>query len=247
MTRVGQALALLAVLFTTTGASLAELDEAGRAAYARGDYVAAERAFGEAITRAPANALLRYHRAAALTQLGRWDDAIDEYERVLRLRPGEEVAAAARGALRDLRPLARRVPAKRGAENEEGTVRLERWGGGWVVEAVVNNAARVRFLVDTGASITAISPELADNLGIAPGRPPLLITLETASGERMRLPVVSIGALRVGEVEARDVPAVVHDMPAGLAGLDGILGNSYLGRYSVTLNARQGLLTVRHK
>jgi hypothetical protein len=53
---------------------------------------------------------------------------------------------------------------------------------------------------------------------------------------------VSISLLRLGSVEAKDVPAVVHDIPGGL---DGILGNTFLGRYSVTLNARQGLLTVR--
>jgi hypothetical protein len=29
------------------------------------------------------------------------------------------------------------------------------------------------------------------------------------------------------------------------AGLDGILGNTFLGRYSVTLNAQQGHLVVR--
>jgi hypothetical protein len=45
-------------------------------------------------------------------------------------------------------------------------------------------------------------------------------------------------------VEAKDVPAVVHDIPGGL---DGVLGNTFLDRYSVTFNARQGLLTIRGK
>jgi len=55
---------------------------------------------------------------------------------------------------------------------------------------------------------------------------------------------VVIGTLAVGDVEAKDVSAVVHEMPEGL---DGILGNTFLGRYSVTLNAQQGQLTVRRK
>ena len=62
----GISLALLFVL--AAGASHADLDSAGRIAYARGDYAAAERAFSEAITRAPSDVLLRYHRAGALTQ-----------------------------------------------------------------------------------------------------------------------------------------------------------------------------------
>ena len=244
MKRGAFGLVLVLVLVTTTGAAtVAQLDQEGRAAYARGDYEAAERAFGEAVARAPADPLLRYHRAGALTQLGRWDDAVAEYQHVLRLRPREDIAAAARTALQNLRPATRPGAATRRNDEDEGTIRLERWSGGWVVEAVVNDVGRGRFLVDTGASLTAISPELAESLGIAPGRPPLVVTLQTMSGET-KAPVVSIGAIRLATIEARDVPAVIHDMPQGL---DGILGNTFLARYSVTLNARQGLLTVRRK
>jgi clan AA aspartic protease (TIGR02281 family) len=234
-----RAIVVVLTVFLTIGNAVADLDDEGRAAYMRGDYVAAERAFNAAIARSPANPLLRYHRAASLTQLGRWDEAVVEYEYVLKLRPSDDVAAASRGALNNLRSLT--APAKRGAADGEGTIRLEPWGGGWVAEVVVNNTARGRFLVDTGASVTAISRELADNLGIVAGRPPLILRLHTMAGE-VKAPVVSISLLRLGSVEAKDVPAVVHDIPGGL---DGILGNTFLGRYSVTLNARQGLLTVR--
>ena len=242
MRRARRGLVLLFVALATSGASLAELDQAGRAAYERGDYAAAERAFGEAIARSPADAVLRYHRGAALMQLGRWDDAVAEYERVLKLRPTPDVASASRGALETLRPLVRRSPSTR-TEGGEAPIRLERHGGVWVVKVVVNNSAHARFLVDTGASITAISPELADNLGIAPSKPPLVIKLQTLGGET-KAAVVVIGTLAVGDVEAKDVSAVVHEMPEGL---DGILGNTFLGRYSVTLNAQQGQLIVRRK
>src|SRR5688500_11236371 len=138
MRRAGRALVLVFVTLATCGASLAELDRVGRAAYERGDYAAAERAFGDAIVRSPADALLRYARGAALMQLGRWDDAVAEYERVLKLRPTPEVASASRGALETLRPLLRRSPSTR-TEGGEGPIRLERWHGGWVVKVLVNN------------------------------------------------------------------------------------------------------------
>jgi predicted aspartyl protease len=70
-----------------------------------------------------------------------------------------------------------------------------------------------------------------------------MLKLQTMSGE-LKAPLVSIAALKVGSVEAKDVPAVVHDVPGGL---DGVLGNTFLDRYSVTFNTRQGLLTVRGK
>jgi clan AA aspartic protease (TIGR02281 family) len=242
MTRVGRGIALLALLLLSTAAAPIDPDEAGRAAYARGDYAAAEGSFREAIARAPADALLRYHRAAALTHLGRWNEAVDEYERVLQLRPSQEVGAASRDALKTLLPLTRRTTSPRAGNSEEATIRLERSRGGWLGEVVLNDARKARFLVDTGASVTVLSPELAEDLGITPARRARIITLQTLSGET-EAPVVTIPSLRIGELEAKDVTAVIHEMQ----GLDGILGNTFLSRYSVTLDARRGLLTVRRR
>jgi clan AA aspartic protease (TIGR02281 family) len=241
MMRAVRGIGLIVLLLLSTGAALSDLDQAGRAAYARGDYDAAERAFRDAIARTPNDALLRYHRAAALTQLGRWDEAIDEYERVLHLRPSEEVAAASRGALNTLMPLARRTPTRR-ADADETTIALERSRGGWITEVVVNDTRKGRFLVDTGASLTVLTPELADELGIKPPRRGRIVRLQTLSGETEG-PIVTIPLVRVGDLEARDVIAVIHEIPD----LDGILGNTFLARYSVTLDARRGLLTVRRK
>jgi clan AA aspartic protease (TIGR02281 family) len=243
MTRPRQAAVLLGLFLATAGAALADLDAAGREAYARGDYAAAERSFRDAITGAPADPLLRYHRAGALTHLGRWDEAIDEYERVMQLRPNPELAAASRKALKNLQPLSRRVPVRRGNDGDESTIRLERAGGGWLAEVILNDAQAARFLVDTGASVTVLSPEMAEALGIAAPPRGRVIKLHTLSGE-VHAPVVNVPSLRLGELEATDVVAVIHPM---VDGLDGILGNTFLARYTVTLDARRGLLTVRRR
>jgi clan AA aspartic protease (TIGR02281 family) len=238
--RGGIALALLFVL--SVAASHADLDGAGRTAYARGDYAAAERAFSEAISRAPTDALLRYHRAGALMQLGRWNEAVDEYERVLQLRPSEQLALATRGALKSLVPLTRRTAPSTGGDRDMSTIRMDRSRGGWIADVVLNDARRARFLVDTGASVTVLSPELADALGIVPSPNARTMRLQTLAGQT-EAPLVAISSLRLGELEARDVIAVIHDT----VGLDGILGNTFLARYTVTLDARQGLLTVRRR
>src|SRR2546423_1778479 len=126
MNRRGRYAALLVILFLSTGAAVADLDQEGRAAYARGDYLTAERAFSEAITRSPSDALLRYHRAASLTQLGRWDEAVAEYERVLKLRPAEQVAGASRTALQNRRAVPRPAPTQHRNDEVEAISRLER-------------------------------------------------------------------------------------------------------------------------
>jgi predicted aspartyl protease len=53
--------------------------------------------------------------------------------------------------------------------------------------------------------------------------------------------VVKIPSLRVGDVEAQDVIAVVH--PVGPS-MDGILGNTFLSRFTVTLDPERGLLRL---
>ena len=242
MSRAGRGLTLALLFVLSTAASHGELDSAGRGAYARGDYAAAERAFSEAISRAPGDALLRYHRAGALTQLGRWNEAVDEYERVLQLRPSEQIALATRGALKTLLPLTRRAALSASGDRDVSTIRMDRSRGGWIADVVLNDSRRARFLVDTGASVTVLSPELADVLGIAPSSRSRVMRLQTLAGET-EAPIVMIPSLRVGDLEARDVIAVIHET----AGLDGILGNTFLARYTVTLDARQGLLTVRRR
>ncbi len=72
---------LLALVFAvTTGAAGSDLNEAGRAAYARGDYAAAERLFTQALAQAPDEPLLHYHRGVALMRLSRWQEAYAAFD-----------------------------------------------------------------------------------------------------------------------------------------------------------------------
>jgi hypothetical protein len=46
----------------------------------------------------------------------------------------------------------------------------------------------------------------------------------------------------VGDLEMRDAPVVIHDPGSGF---DGILGNTFLGRYRVTVDADRRQLQLR--
>src|SRR5262249_60336159 len=91
----------------------ADLNQSGMAAYQRGDFEAAERLFRRAIAESPREPLFHYHRAAALTQLGRWTEAVQEYETVLRLGADPALTEAARTGLASVRPLTRPSPIRR--------------------------------------------------------------------------------------------------------------------------------------
>jgi clan AA aspartic protease (TIGR02281 family) len=229
-------LVLLLLLVALAGAG-GDLNEAGKSAYQRGDYAEAERLFSQALAQSPKDALLHYHRGAALTRLGRLREATGAYETALRLDPPPAVAAAAREGLRAIGTLGAPPRSRR---PEETIIPLTRTAGGWLAEVVINGAWTGLLLVDTGASVTLISPAVARSAGLTFGPDTPIAEVQGIAG-RTRGHVVTLSALQVGEVEARGVRAVVAELPAGLHGL---LGNSFLARYTFTLDPREGALRL---
>jgi predicted aspartyl protease len=55
-------------------------------------------------------------------------------------------------------------------------------------------------------------------------------------------PRVTIHSLRVGDAEAENVAAVIHSIGPGI---DGLLGNTFLGRFTVTLDPAKAILLLR--
>ena len=241
--RGARAMLVLPVAFTfavTAGPAVADLNEAGRAAYARGDYEAAERLFSQAIAQAPEEPLLHYHRGVALMRLSRWQEAYAAFERALGLRPPADLAAAAKAGMNSVAPLIK-APAVKTGRVDDVSVPLRRVARVWMASVRLNNSRTVELVVDTGASSCVISPELAADLGIEPGSRAESVTMQVV-GARTTGPIVKLASVRVGGAEAEDVTAVVH--PVG-PGIHGLLGNSFLARFTVTLDPQEGVLHLR--
>src|SRR5499433_1195748 len=239
MGRCALVVVILACLARPASATVVEsLNEAGKAAYTRGDYANAERLFASAIAHQPREPLLHYHHAVALTQLGRWREAFRAYETVLGLNPSADIASASRKALRDLAPLLR---TRQAAPSEASSVSLERRVGVWFTQVTINETHVTRFMIDTGASLCAISPELAESLGIRPTPDAPVVELQTANG-RTSGRLVRIPSIRVGEAEAINVLGVV--VASANLGHGGILGMSFLSRYVVTIDPARRLLNL---
>ena len=79
--------------------------------------------------------------------------------------------------------------------------------GHFWVRAQVNGIER-RFLIDTGATLTAISPGTAEAAAMETGALPRNVVLQTANGPTPAR-LGTIGELRFGNVVARDLDAVV--------------------------------------
>jgi aspartyl protease family protein len=180
----------------------------------------------------PGNAELHYLRGRALAALGLRASAADAFQVTLLLDPQSTVARQAMNGLARLQPESAGVG--------EVLVPLESGLGVWIVPALVNGR-RGRFLLDTGSSVVVVGPGLAAAAGLrgVPGREP--VELQTLGG-RTRGPSATATSLQVGEAVLHDVPIVLHDPGPGV---DGILGNTFLGHYQVTLDADHRQLALR--
>jgi len=106
---------------------------------------------------------------------------------------------------------------------------------------MINGLGPFRFLLDTGANHSTITPELAEALGL----------LTSADRTRMvhgvtgsaRVPTVHIDHMRAGELvlSGRDIPVIGTTT---LAGADGILGVAGLERARIHVDFRRDRVTI---
>ncbi|WP_305679037.1 TIGR02281 family clan AA aspartic protease [Bosea sp. (in: a-proteobacteria)] len=97
--------------------------------------------------------------------------------------------------------------------------------GHYVVHPSIDNL-RIQMLVDTGASVVALTAKDARALGIQPSRADYKMTLSTANGT-VKGARVNLREVRLGSILVRNVEAVV--LPEGALSMS-LLGTSFLGK-----------------
>ena len=95
------------------------------------------------------------------------------------------------------------------------------------------------MILDTGASFTVVSQQLAGRLGLKPTR---RVSLVTANGT-VGAPMAPLGSLKVGEAEATNLTVVIQDF-SPTAALGGLLGLDFLSRYHTSIDSRRQLLVL---
>jgi len=125
-------------------------------------------------------------------------------------------------------------------EGKNTRIAISRDGHFWA-KARINGVA-VRFLVDTGATLTTLSPEMARKAGIKIDAAAVKVDLKTANGASEGV-IVQIGDLRLGNIRARKLQAVIAP---GIGGTN-VLGMNFLSRLE-SWRVEGGVLTlVPHK
>lgn len=137
----------------------------------------------------------------------------------------------------------RRIETDMAADKQYAAeVSLQALGNQFLVEAVLNNAQNAVLLLDTGASLSIISPELLRMLGI-----PYQSTGRTAwfstAGGRIKAPVITLDSLALGGV-------VVENIEVGVIGefdnnpFDGLLGMNFLRHFEFFIDQNERKLQL---
>ncbi len=134
----------------------------------------------------------------------------------------------------------KRPPPSKASESEGITVDLVRKGELSLAEVVLNGRMKQHFIVDTGASFTLINRPAAKELGITIDENTPFLPIFTASS-LIFTPLVTLSSIRVGEAEVENVDVLIHDMPSFSQGL---LGNSFLNKFKVTIDSVNGKMTL---
>lgn len=107
----------------------------------------------------------------------------------------------------------------------------------WAESSV--NGVRIRFMVDTGASIVALTPGDALRAGVNLDELDYSVDVRTAGGV-IQAAYVTLSSVQIAQIMLADVQAVV--VPAGLE--NSLLGMSFLGRLQ-RFEASQNTLILR--
>ncbi len=101
----------------------------------------------------------------------------------------------------------------------------------------------VRMVLDTGASLTTISPDTAMRLGISPGPGSPLLNVMTASGEAS-YPLVMISSLKVGGKSVGPLAVAVCE-PCAVNNKVGLLGLNFTQHFQMIIDNKTSRIRIR--
>lgn len=134
----------------------------------------------------------------------------------LEAEPATETTASANGAP-SVASLAVEQPAT--SIRRKATIRNRPDGHYWT-RALVNKKSSVEFMVDTGASVVALTYKDAQKMGLRPDQLDYRWEIRTAGGKTMGASVL-IDTIQIGQVKVKNVEAMVlrNDLEQSLLGM----------------------------
>ena len=234
--------------------------QSGVQAYRIGDYIKAIGYFQHSLTSNSSNTNAHYYLGLSFDNLDMATQAIPEYQYVISHGQEDKIVAYAKTRLLALNPEAKlshtsasqnvamvaagsQLPstAYKGTA-AQFSVPLKSNRNALMVDAVLEhdkNQAIGTFIIDTGATYTSISQEMAEQMGLdLENCDKVYIT--TANG-RIEVPKVVIDKLNVNGLEAHNVEATVIQVRHG-SSFSGLLGLSFIRQFVLPIDPQAGQL-----
>ena len=121
-------------------------------------------------------------------------------------------------------------------------VESESRNGHLIVKALLNGRVSARLMVDTGATTTVLYRDVSDALKLGPRDMLRTVTITLGDGSRVQAQEVRLRSVTVGKSAAKDTTAVI--LPSDSAGMDGLLGMSFLSHFLVRVDSGNGKLIL---
>jgi predicted aspartyl protease len=123
----------------------------------------------------------------------------------------------------------------------------------FLVPVVLNETHRATFLLDTGANITVVTPQLARRAGIElpAGVGASKSKARMASGQEVEVSLIRVKSIVVGLARIDNLQVAVYEIGAldstatPPIAIDGFLGADFLGRFTMTIDPGAGKLTLQ--
>jgi len=116
---------------------------------------------------------------------------------------------------------------------------LTRKGHSFLVEASLQNNNSLQLLLDTGASMTILTPQVLQQSGIGYQDSGVSHVFSTANGA-VRAPVYTLESLTVGDWTIEQLEVGVLE----LNGIDGLLGMNFLSHFRFFIDQRESVLRL---
>ncbi len=113
-----------------------------------------------------------------------------------------------------------------------------------LVEAAdLRSSVVVPVVLDTGASLTILAPDIMTRLGYDPANPELQRQrIITGSGVEYAPRTTVKSATAIGQ-KVSDLDVLCHDLPPE-SGVDGLLGLNFIRHFKLTIQFRKGIIDL---
>lgn len=168
-----------------------------------------------------------------------------QIEKIVESTPEEESAIRQRWEKESIEARARMVRQQAEEQSKPRGAELAVSGHNIIVDVLLNRKVEARFVLDTGASYTIITKNIAKKLGIKLDGVKADMTLQVADGRKIDAKHIVIESIRVEKSEAKNVDAsVMLDDSVKMDFGDGLLGMSFLKHFNFKIDLKNKKLIL---